>query len=122
MGLWDKLGRASDYLRKLRLSLGPDSYFQYKRERKQADEAREREAAREREQGRAERERELAEGDAARDREYEARYAREREGDIAGPGTKRLSPTADRSRAPRLRRPAPLSVPRAPGESRSAEE
>jgi hypothetical protein len=29
MGLWDKLRHASDYLRKLRLSLGPDSYFQY---------------------------------------------------------------------------------------------
>jgi hypothetical protein len=43
MGLWDKLGQASDYLRKKRLSLGPDSYFQYKRERK-----RERKHARER--------------------------------------------------------------------------
>jgi hypothetical protein len=92
MGLWDKLRRASDYLRKLRLSLGPDSYFQYKRERKQADEARDREAAREREQGRAERERELAEGDAARDREYEARYAREREGDIAGARNEEIEP------------------------------
>jgi len=34
MGLRDKLRQASDYLRKLQLSLGPDSYFQYKRGRK----------------------------------------------------------------------------------------
>jgi hypothetical protein len=92
MGLWDRLGRASDYLRKLRLSLGPDSYFQYKRKRKQADDAREREDVREREEGRAEQERELAEGDAAREREYEERYAREREGDIAGARNEEIEP------------------------------
>jgi hypothetical protein len=75
MGLWDKLRQASDYLRELRQSRGPDSYFQYKRgrnyERKQADHAREH--ARDS----AEREREEAE----RGREYEERYTRERESD-----------------------------------------
>jgi hypothetical protein len=77
MGIWDKLRQAGNYLRKLRLSLGPDSYFQYKRgrkyERKQADHARARA------KGFSEREREEAE----RDRGYEARYAREREVDAA---------------------------------------
>jgi hypothetical protein len=77
MGLWDKLRQAGNYLRRLRLSLGPDSYFQYKRgrkyERKQADHARARA------KGSTEREREEAE----RDRGYEARYAREREVDAA---------------------------------------
>ena len=73
MGVRDKLRRASDYLRKLRLSRGPDSYFQYKRgrnyERKEADHAREQ--ARES----TDREREKAQ----REREYEERYTRERE-------------------------------------------
>jgi hypothetical protein len=86
MGLWDKLGRVSDYLRKLRLSLGPDSYFQYKRkrthERKGADHARERA------KDSAERVRE-AEGDAEREREYDERYARERERDSAPDRTER---------------------------------
>lgn len=75
MGLWDKLREASTYLRKLRLSRGPDSYFQYKRgrdhEREQAEDARE--YARDS----AEREREKAE----REREHEERYTRDREGD-----------------------------------------
>ena len=75
MGLWDKLRQAGNYLRKLRLSLGPDSYFQYKRgrkyQRKRADEARER--ARDS----AEREREKT----GREGEHEERYAREREVD-----------------------------------------
>jgi hypothetical protein len=75
MGLGDKLREANTYLRKLRLSRGPDSYFQYKRrrdyEREQADDARE--YARDS----AEREREKAE----REREHEERYTREREGD-----------------------------------------
>jgi hypothetical protein len=86
MGLWDKLGRVSDYLRRLRLSLGPDSYFQYKRERtherKQADHARERA------KNSAERERE-AEGDAEREREYDERYTRERERDTTRERTQR---------------------------------
>ena len=77
MGLWDKLRQASNYLRKLRLSLGPDSYYQYKRgrkyERKQAD------RAREQAKDSAQREREVA----GRGRGYEERYAREREGDNA---------------------------------------
>jgi hypothetical protein len=77
MGLWDRLRQAGNSLRKLRPSRGPDSYFQYeqgrKSERKQADRAREhaRDSA-ERERGKAERE-----------REYDERYTREREGDIA---------------------------------------
>jgi hypothetical protein len=77
MGVWDKLRQASNYLRKLRLSFGPDSYFQYKRgrkhEREQADHARE-EAA-----DSAEGQREEAE----RGREYEDRYTRERQDGIA---------------------------------------
>jgi len=77
MALWDKLRQAGNYLRRLRLSLGPDSYFQYKRgrkyERKQADNARARA------EGSTERDREEAE----RDRGYEARYAREREVDAS---------------------------------------
>jgi hypothetical protein len=77
MGLCDKLRQRSDYLRKLRVSLGPDSYFQYKRgrkhEREQADHAREQA------EDSAEGQREEAE----RGRDYEDRYARERQGDIA---------------------------------------
>jgi hypothetical protein len=83
MGLWDKLRQASDYLRKLRLSFGPDSYFQYKRgrkhEREQADHARERA------EDSAEGQREETE----RGREYEDRYARERQDDIARERTER---------------------------------
>jgi hypothetical protein len=75
MGLWDKLREAGTYLRKLRLSRGPDSYFQYKRgredERKQAE--REREYA----EDSAEREHEKAERESG----YDERYTREREGD-----------------------------------------
>jgi hypothetical protein len=75
MGLRDKLGQASNYLRKLRRSRGPDSYFQYKRarnyEREQDDNARE--YARDS----AERDRKKAE----REGEYEERYTRERQRD-----------------------------------------
>ena len=75
MGLWEKLRQAGTYLRKLRQSRGPDSYFQYKRgrdyERKQAKDARERA------KDSAEGEREATE----RGREHQERYAREREGD-----------------------------------------
>ncbi len=77
----DKLRQATEYLRRLRLSLGPDSYFQHKRgrkhERKQAD------RAREHAKDSAEREREETE----RGREYEKRYTR-------WSGQKRLGPTA----------------------------
>jgi hypothetical protein len=77
MGPRAKLRQATEYLRKLRLSLGPDSYFQYKRgrkhERKQAD------RAREHAKDSAEREREETE----RGREYEKRYTRGHERDIA---------------------------------------
>jgi hypothetical protein len=75
MGLSDKLTQASSYLRKLRLSLGPDSYSQHKRkrkyDRKQAD------YPRERAEDAAEREREKAE----RECEHEQRYKRKREGE-----------------------------------------
>jgi hypothetical protein len=77
MGLSDKLRHAVEHLRKLRLSLGPDSYFQYKRgrkaERKRADQVRQDVT------DSAEREGE----EAVRGREYEERYAREGEGDLA---------------------------------------
>ena len=71
MGLRDRLTQGSNYLRKLRLSRGPDSYFQYKgkreHDRRQTDRARARtEAAAER-----------AGQDADRRREYEERYTRE---------------------------------------------
>ena len=89
MGLWGKLRQATDYLRKLRLSLGPDSYFQYKRgrksERKQADRAREQaEDSAQRTRAEAARGREKAE----RKRGYDQRYTREREGDAAQEQTK----------------------------------
>ena len=75
MGLWDRLRQASDRLRKLRLSHGPDSYFQYKlgreSERREADQSAE--WAREK----AERGRDKA----TRERGYEERYTRERDSD-----------------------------------------
>ena len=77
MGLRNRLGQASGYFRKLRGSLGPDSYSQYKRgrdhEREQADRAREQakdSTARAREK-------------AERESGYEERYARESEDDVA---------------------------------------
>jgi hypothetical protein len=86
MGPRDRLRQATDFLRKLRLSLGPDSYFQYKRgrehERKQAD------RARERAKDSAEREHEETE----RGREYEKRYTRGRERDIAGERAEKTEP------------------------------
>jgi hypothetical protein len=81
MGLLDKLRQATSHLRKLRRSLGPDSYSQYKRkrnyERKQAG------YDRDRARDSAELEREAAE----REREHAERY--EREGDIARERTER---------------------------------
>jgi hypothetical protein len=75
MGLGDKLRQASKSLRKLRLSRGPDSYFQYKlgREHKR----KEAEHAREGEREELERRRETAE----RERGYDERYTRERQSD-----------------------------------------
>ena len=98
MGAWDKLRQTGDYLRKLRLSLGPDSYFQYKREkkyeRKRADHAREHaERSADQEREAAQRGRDKAE----RERGYEERYARELEGDIAPERTERAEESeADR--------------------------
>jgi hypothetical protein len=83
MGLWDKLREGSDYIRKLRLSRGPDSYFQYKRTREYKREDAEHERAQVKD--RVERERE----EAQREREYGKRYAAERERDIAREGAKR---------------------------------
>ena len=83
MGLRDKLRQASNYLRKLRLSRGPDSYFQYKRRREY--ERKDAEHARDRAKDSADRERDEAE----RGREYEERYTGEREGDIARERTER---------------------------------
>lgn len=75
MGLWDNFKQASNYLRKLRQSRGPDSYFQYKlgrdAKRKAADDS----ADRRREE--AERGREKA----TREDGYEERYTRERDSD-----------------------------------------
>jgi hypothetical protein len=93
MGLLDKLRQASDYLRKLRLSLGPDSYFHYKRERKYA--RKQAEHARWRAKDSAERERQEAEharAKAARDRGYDERYAREREGQPASERAREVEP------------------------------
>jgi hypothetical protein len=77
MSLWGKLRQGGEYLRKLRPSRGPDSYFQYEQGRKSARKQADR--AREHAEDSAEREREKA----ARGREYEERYTRELEGDIA---------------------------------------
>jgi hypothetical protein len=98
MGAWDKLRQTGDYLRKLRLSLGPDSYFQYKREkkyqRKQADRARE-DAKYSADQEREEAQR--RHDKAERERGYEERYARELEGDVAPERTERAEESeADR--------------------------
>jgi hypothetical protein len=81
MVLWDKLGRVSDYLRRLRLSLGPDSYFHYKRERKY-ERKRAADDAHERVKDSAERKRDESERDV-REGEYQKRYASEREREIA---------------------------------------
>jgi hypothetical protein len=90
MGLLGKLTQASNYLRKLRLSLGPDSYFQYKRQRryarKQAEHAREHAADSERDEAEHVRE------NAAREREYDERYARERKGDAAPEQAEEVEP------------------------------
>jgi hypothetical protein len=86
MGPRDKLRQATEFLRKLRLSLGPDSYFQYKRGRKH--ERKRAERAREDAKDSAEREREETE----RGREYEKRYTRGRERDIARERAEKTEP------------------------------
>lgn len=90
MGLLDKLRQSSNYLLKLRSSLGPDSYFNYKQRRKY--DRQEADHAREDAKDSAQRKRE----DAARSREkterergYDERYAHEREGDVAREPTER---------------------------------
>ena len=77
MASWDKLRQSRDYLRELRRSARSDSYYQYKRGRDrargEADDARQH----------AEDSREHEHQKAERDRGYEARYSRERQGDVA---------------------------------------
>jgi hypothetical protein len=93
MGLLDKLKQASNYLRKLRLSLGPDSYFHYKRERKYA--RKQTDHARRHAKDSAERERQEAErgrAKAARESEYEERYAREAKRDPAPERAEEVEP------------------------------
>ena len=87
MSAWDKLRQAGGYLRKLRASLGPDSYSQY--ERKRNRERRQADYVREYERQSAGRERETAE----RERGYEERYTRDREGDVARERTERAEET-----------------------------
>ncbi len=87
MGFWDRLRQVSTDVRKLRLSRGPDSYFQYK-------------GRREDERKRADREHEQATDDAQREREtaerergYDERYTDEREGQIARERTEQARDT-----------------------------
>jgi hypothetical protein len=89
MRLFDKLRQASGNLRKLRLSLGPDSYFQYKRRRKYEREqvGRARRHAKEA----AGRERQEAEN-AAREREFGARYEREGRRDVGPEQAEEVEP------------------------------
>jgi hypothetical protein len=72
MGVFDKLRRVGNYVRRGWPSMSPDSYFQYKqgreRQRKQAEQGRED----------ADRSAELEHKEAQRMREYEERYAAER--------------------------------------------
>jgi hypothetical protein len=91
--LLNTLRQAGSSLQRLRLSLGPDSYFQYKRERryarKQADHARAHarlSADREREKAEHGREK------AAREREYDERYARETKDDVAREPAEEVEP------------------------------
>jgi hypothetical protein len=90
MGLLDRLRQASSYLRKLRVSLGPDSYFQYKRQRvdarKQTERAREHAADADRDQA------EHRRANAARERGYDERYARERKGDVGPEQAEEVKP------------------------------
>jgi hypothetical protein len=75
VGLWDKLRQASNSLRKLRRSQGPDSYPQYKRWREQARRQEERTQDHEKESA------ELDLEKVERERGYADRYTREREDD-----------------------------------------
>ena len=77
MSVWDRPKQLITSLRKLRLSLGPDSYFQYKRARK--SETKQADDARQHAQESAERDRVEAARNAKREREYDERYTRERE-------------------------------------------
>ena len=74
MGLWDKLSRARNYVRKRR---GPDSYFQYKRKREEQREDAEQGRQRARDYAKQER------GEARRGREFEERYTTDRESERA---------------------------------------
>ena len=80
---WDRLKKAKDYIRELRLSRDPDSYSRYKGRREHERKNVERE--RERAEDYAEHEREQSE----RERGYEERYTAERDHDIARERTER---------------------------------
>ena len=82
MGLWDKLRQFSTDVRKLRLSRGPGSYFEYKGKREEERKLDEHEHERAKDD--AEREREKAE----RERGYDERYTGERERQVARERTK----------------------------------
>ena len=82
MALWDKLKQASVELRKMWISRGPDSYFEYKGKREH--ERKEDDHARERQEASAERERENAERESG----FEERYTREREAETGRERTK----------------------------------
>jgi hypothetical protein len=73
MGLWDKLRQVSTDVRKLWLSRGPDSYFQYKWKREDDRKRAVREHERAEDDAQSEREK------AERERGYEERYTGERE-------------------------------------------
>jgi hypothetical protein len=77
MGLGDTLRQASNALRKLRRSQGPEGYPRYKREREQARKQEKRARDHEKESA------DLAVEKGERERGYADRYTREREGDIA---------------------------------------
>ena len=91
MGLADRLRRAGDYLRNLRLSGGPDGYWAYRRKRE--TERKEADHARDRAKDSARRERDKAE----HERQYEERYRHERDDEIARERTRRADePEPDR--------------------------
>ena len=77
MGLWDKLRQVGTDVRKLRLSHGPGSYFEYKGKREEERKLDDREH--EHDMDDAERDRKKAE----RERGYDERYTAERERQVA---------------------------------------
>jgi hypothetical protein len=87
VGLWDKVRQARGDLRKVWISRGPDSYFEYKGKREH--ERKEDDQARERQEASAEREREKAERESG----FEERYTREREAETGRQRTEQAEET-----------------------------